>query len=87
MSHLSEPTIDGYRAECSYKVDATGTKADGGRYGLPPITFMFRAGPTYVQDYFTPDEARTLAQALIDCADEVESEDVFSVADELGVQA
>jgi hypothetical protein len=38
---------------------------------LSSVTISVLAGAFALQDYLTPDEARRLGQALIDCADEI----------------
>lgn len=42
------------------------------QYDLPPVVIMTSMTPFSVQDYLTPDEARSFAAELVRVADEVD---------------
>lgn len=67
---MREPVATGHNDETAYRVQPT----MGGAGVLAPVMFQAHTGAWTLQDYFTPDEARAVGQALIDTANEVESE-------------
>lgn len=44
----------------------------GEQFSLPPVRICVRGAPFHLQDYFTPEAARSLAKALLAVADEAD---------------
>jgi hypothetical protein len=67
---MREPVAKGHNDGITYSVEPTTAEHTD---ILGPVLFQARQGCITLQDYFTPDEARALGQALIDTANEVET--------------